>query len=151
MSEGPHPARQRGPPPGAGQSAEINRRKIRRQKHVGDYIPTGPSPCSRGSTCSAGVRTHARSVAGHVLRCKGSLLFGIATKIGIATNHSHNSEPRIGSIVAAAVSAPHGHNWFSTKVRRQCNRVSTPRGHNRLLVFQMGHIRKVDGTPGPQN
>jgi hypothetical protein len=40
----------------------------------------------------------------------GPFFFGLQQKIGIATNHSHNSEPRIGSTVATAVSAPHGHN-----------------------------------------
>ena len=62
-------------------------------------------------------------------------------KIGIATNHTHNSEPRIGNTVATAVSAPHGHNRVSTKVRRHCNRVNAPRGHNFPLyhpVFLMG-------------
>ena len=69
---------------------------------------------------------HRRGILPSSEGCKGPLLFRIAAKIEIATNHSHNSQPRIGSTVATDVSAPNGHNRFSTKVGRQgVTRLST--------------------------
>jgi len=77
----------------------------------------------------------------------GPFFFGLQQKIGIATNHSHNSEPRIGSTVATAVSAPHGHNRVSTKAT-QLQRASV--ATTALLIIcgiQNGTfgIRQTDG------